>query len=119
MQRPVRWAFLLLVALLALFAASVLWRPTAPVVAAARAVRASVVVPVLCDGTLEPAPGGEIRALDAASVAGILVKEGDHVHKGEILVRLESPSLSEKAREARAESLRVSADLTAEPARRN
>lgn len=112
MQRPVRWALVLLAALLALFAASVLWRPPAPVVVAARAVRTAVVVPVLCDGTLEPSAGGEIRALDTASVAEVLVKEGERVKKGDVLVRLESPSLAEKARESRAESLRLSADLT-------
>jgi len=67
-------------------------------------------VPILCDGTLEPAPGGELRALDAATVAAILVHDGDLVKTGEVLVRLESPLLSEKGREARAEALRLAAE---------
>jgi HlyD family secretion protein len=109
-RHPLRWlaaaAFLLVVFL---FAAG-LWRPKPPSVPAAKAARADLVVPILCDGTLEPLPGGELRALDAATVAAVFVHDGDRVRKGETLVRLESPAVSEKAREARAEALRLAAE---------
>ena len=111
-SRPFRWlaaaAFVLVVFLLV----AALWRPKPPSVPAAKAVRADLVVPILCDGTLEPLPGGELRALDAATVAAILVHDGDRVRKGETLVRLESTAVSEKAREARAEALRLAAERT-------
>ena len=42
----------------------------------------------------------------------MLVRDGDRVRKGELLVRLESPLLAEKAREARAEALRLAAEKT-------
>lgn len=112
LARPVRWliaaAFVLVVFLLA----AGLWGPKPPVVTSAKASRADLIVPILCDGTLEPAPGGELRALDGASVGEVFVHDGDRVRKGEILVRLESPLLAEKAREARAEALRLAAEKT-------
>jgi len=95
-----------------LLAGASFWRPRPPAVTAVKATRADLVVPILCDGTLEPAPGGELRALDVSSVGEVLVHDGDRVRKGEVLVRLESPLLSEKAREARAESLRLAAEKT-------
>jgi len=110
LPRPVRWlaAAVALAGLLVL--AVVLWRPAPPAVAAGKVTRGDLIVPILCDGVLEPAPGGELRALDAATVAAILVHDGDRVREGETLVRLASPSLSEKAREARAEALRLEAE---------
>ncbi|MGH9443909.1 MAG: hypothetical protein ACRD16_16715, partial [Thermoanaerobaculia bacterium] len=53
-------------------------------------------VPILCDATLEPGPSGEIRAPEAAAVAEIDVREGDRVEPGRVLVRLESPDLSQR-----------------------
>jgi len=109
-SHPLRWlaaaAFVLVVFLLA----AGLWRPKPPSVPAAKAARTDLVVPILCDGTLEPLAGGELRALDAATVAAVFVHDGDRVRKGETLVRLESPAVSEKAREARAEALRLAAE---------
>ena len=110
--RPLRWLLAAAGALLVLLLAANFWRPTPPVVNAAKAAHADLVVSILCDGTLEPAPGGELRALDAATVAAVLVNDGDRVRKGEVLVRLESPLLSEKAREARAEALKLAAERT-------
>ncbi|HSB36784.1 MAG TPA: efflux RND transporter periplasmic adaptor subunit [Thermoanaerobaculia bacterium] len=110
--RPLRWLLAAAGALVVLLLAANFWRPTPPVVNAAKAAHADLVVSILCDGTLEPAPGGELRALDAATVAAVLVNDGDRVRKGEVLVRLESPLLSEKAREARAEALKLAAERT-------
>ena len=110
--RPLRWLLAAAGALVVLLLAANFWRPTPPVVNAAKVAKADLVVPILCDGTLEPAPGGELRALDGATVGVVLVNDGDRVRKGEILVRLESPLLSEKAREARAEALKLAAERT-------
>ena len=110
--RPLRWILAAAGAFVVLLAAASFWRPRPPAVTAAKASRADLIVPILCDGTLEPAPGGELRALDAASVGEVLVHDGDRVRKGAILVRLESPLLAEKAREARAEALRLAAEKT-------
>jgi len=110
--RPLRWLLAAAGALVVLLLAANFWRPTPPVVNAAKVAKADLVVPILCDGTLEPAPGGELRALDAATVAAVLVYDGARVRKGEVLVRLESPLLSEKAREARAEALKLAAERT-------
>lgn len=109
---PFRWLGAAAFVLLLFLVAAAFWRPKPPSVPAAKAVRADLVVPILCDGTLEPLPGGELRALDAATVAAVLVQDGDRVRKGETLVRLESPAVSEKAREARAEALRLAAERT-------
>jgi HlyD family secretion protein len=110
LPRPLRWLAAAAAALLVLLLAASFWQPKPPAVSSAKVVRMDLIVPILCDGTLEPAPGGELRALDAATVAAVLVHDGDLVKKGEILVRLESPLLSEKAREARSEALRLAAE---------
>jgi HlyD family secretion protein len=110
LPRPLRWLLAAVGALVVLLLAATLWRPKPPSVPAAKAARADLVLPILCDGTLEPLPGGELRALDAATVAAVLVHDGDRVRKGETLVRLESPAVSEKAREVRAEALRLGAE---------
>lgn len=67
-------------------------------------------VPVLCDGTLEPGPSGELRAPEAAAVAGIDAKEGERVETGRILVRLASPDLVQRALEARSGALELAAE---------
>ncbi|MFY9550566.1 MAG: hypothetical protein WAU32_05395, partial [Thermoanaerobaculia bacterium] len=72
--------------------------------------RGDLVVPVQCDGTLEPPPGGELRSAEAATVGEILVREGDRVTPGAPLVTLATPELSQKALDARAEALRVKAE---------
>jgi HlyD family secretion protein len=110
LPRPIRWFAAAAVALGLLVLAVFLWRPKPPAVSSAKVVRGDLLVPILCDGVLEPAPGGELRALDASTVAAVLVQDGDRVRKGEVLVVLESPLLAEKAREARSEALRISAE---------
>ncbi|HET9793983.1 MAG TPA: efflux RND transporter periplasmic adaptor subunit, partial [Thermoanaerobaculia bacterium] len=66
--------------------------------------RHDITIPVLCDGTLEPEPGGERRAPEAASVDQILVRDGARVTAGEVLVRLSAPDLERQAREASGEA---------------
>ena len=71
---------------------------------------AELSVPVLCDGTLEPGPQGELRAPEAASVAEIGAREGERVDAGRLLVRLSNPDLQERSLEARSSALALSAD---------
>jgi HlyD family secretion protein len=87
-----------------------LTRPKGVPVQVAEVRRGDLIVPVLCDGTLEPPPGGELRASEAATVAEIPAREGDRVAVGATLVRLENAELSQKALDARSESLRLQAE---------
>jgi multidrug efflux pump subunit AcrA (membrane-fusion protein) len=75
----------------------------------APAVRRDLVVPILCDGTLEPPPGGEVRASESAIVAQVSVHEGQRVRKGAALLRLSNLALSQKAIDARAAVLSLAA----------
>ena len=74
----------------------------------ARAVRKNLVVPILSDGSLEPPPGGELRAPEAATVAAIPAREGDRVQAGAPLVVLESPELTQSALAARSTAAQLS-----------
>src|SRR5262249_17701329 len=109
-KRPgLRWiAGGTLLALIVLVAA--MSRPKAPSVQTAAAGRGDLVVPVQCDGTLEPPPGGELRAADSATVTALLVKSGDRVRSGAALVRLENDELSHQSLEARSEALRLESE---------
>ncbi len=82
-------------------------------VSVAVAHRENFVVPVLCDGTLEAGAGGELRAPQEALIGAILVHDGDRVASGTQLVRLESPDLAQRAREARSEATALAADREA------
>jgi RND family efflux transporter MFP subunit len=82
-------------------------------VTAVRAQRQDLVVPVLCDGLLEPGAGGEIRASQPATIASLAVRDGSRVAAGQLLLTLSNPDLSEKARGSRSEVEALSADLEA------
>jgi HlyD family secretion protein len=109
-RRPLRWALgaagLLLVAILLMALA----RPRGVPVQVVEVRRGDLVVPVQCDGTLEPPPGGELRSPEAATVAEIQAGDGDRVEAGTPLVRLENAELSQKALDARSEALRLAAE---------
>lgn len=109
-RRGWRWTLLGggLLALVVLVAA--VSRPRAPSVQTAAVKRGNLVVPVQCDGTLEPPPGGELRAIDPATVAEILVKNGDRVATGATLLRLENTELTRQALDAKSEALRLEAE---------
>ena len=113
-MRPAwRWGLALgaLAALVVLVAA--VSRPKGPSVQTAAVRRGDLLVPVQCDGTLEPPPGGELRAADAATVAELVAKNGDRVRSGAPLVRLENAELSRRALDARSEALRVEGERAA------
>jgi HlyD family secretion protein len=68
-----------------------------------RATRSALVVPVLCAGTLQPPPGGELRAAEGGLITAILVTEGERVRKGDALLKLDAPELLPRAFTAREE----------------
>jgi HlyD family secretion protein len=105
---PWRWiAGVALVVTLAL--AVIAFRgPSGVSVTTAWAVRKDLVVPILSDGTLEPPPGGELRASEAAAVAAIPAREGERVAKGAPLVVLQSPELTQAALQARSTAAQLS-----------
>ena len=76
----------------------------------ARAARTDLVVPILSDGVLEPAPGGELRAPESGTVAQIFAREGEKFQKCAFLVRIDSPELTVKAKEARSEVIQLAAE---------
>ena len=92
-------------------AVAALSRPSGLPVQTVAVKRQDILVPVQCDGTLEPPPGGELRASEAAAVVELPVREGERVAPGTVLVKLENADLSQKALEARAEALRLAAEL--------
>lgn len=109
--RPVwRWVVGLAAGLVLLLVVAAFTRPRGAVVQVAGVQRQDILVPVQCDGTLEPPPGGELRSPEAATVKELLAREGDRVAANAPLLRLENPELSEKAIDARSEALRLSAE---------
>jgi len=106
-RRPWRWvAGGAALVLLAIFLTA-LARPKGVPVQVVEVKRGDLIVPVQCDGTLEPPPGGELRSPEAAVVAEIPAREGARVTPGTPLVRLENAELSQKALDARSEVLRL------------
>lgn len=112
-QLPWRWAIGTAVVLAVVLAFVAFRGPAGMSAATARAERKNLVVPILSDGSLEPPPGGELRAPEAATVASIPAREGDHVARGDPLVVLENPELTQSALAARS----ASAQLTDEKIR--
>ena len=110
-RRPVwRWLIGLAVGLVLVFVVAAFARPRGVGVQVVGVQRQDLLVPVQCDGTLEPPPGGELRSPEAATVAQLIAREGDRVTLGTALLRLENPELSQKAIDARSEALRLSAE---------
>jgi multidrug efflux pump subunit AcrA (membrane-fusion protein) len=103
-----RWAVGAGVVLVVVLTAVALRGPVGVPVSTARAARLDLVVPILSDGTLEPPPGGELRAPEAARIAAILARDGERVSKGTRLVELENSELSQAALQARAAALQLS-----------
>ena len=98
------------IALLALAAAAC---SDVPTVQTATATRRSLAVPILADGTLEPPPGGEVRAPEGAVVGAILVREGQRVARGTPLLRLDNPELAQRVLASRGESEQLASQAAA------
>ena len=107
------WAGGVIALLAVVFSVAALSRPKAPAVQTAEVRRGSLLVPVQCDGTLEPPPGGELRASDSGAVAELLASSGDRVRAGTPLLRLANDELSKEALDARSEVLRLESERSA------
>lgn len=105
-----RWAAVAVAAVALLVLVGAFARPRRVTVQAVPVQRQDLLVPVQCDGTLEPPPGGELRSPEAATVAQVYVKDGDRVAANTPLVRLENPELTQKALDARSEALALAAE---------
>lgn len=105
-----RWVVGLGAGLVLLLVVAAFTRPRRVAVQVVGVQRQDILVPVQCDGTLEPPPGGELRSPEAGTVAQLLSREGDRVAVNTPLLRLENPELSQKAIDARSEALRLSAE---------
>jgi multidrug efflux pump subunit AcrA (membrane-fusion protein) len=105
-----RWVAGLVAGLALLLVVAAFARPRRASVQVADVQRKDIVVPVQCDGTLEPPPGGELRSPEAATVKELLAREGERVEANAPLLRLENPELSQQAIDARSEALRLSAE---------
>lgn len=112
--RRTRWGLVALAAIVGggLLALLVFQRAEGVVAEAVPAVKKDLVVPILCDGTLEPPPGGERRAPEAAIVSRVLVTEGQPVRQGAAMVVLENAALAQAALDAKAEVLRLEAEVS-------
>lgn len=73
----------------------------------AKVTRKQLTVPILADGSLEPPPGGEIRANVSGIVSRILVAEGQHVTAGTPIVVLSDPDLEQRVFASRNELLQL------------
>jgi RND family efflux transporter MFP subunit len=112
-RKVFRWAGVAVLVVLLAGVIAALSRPRGVPVQVVSVRRGDLIVPIQCDGTLEPPPGGEMRAAEAATVAELLVREGDRVEEGTPLLRLASPDLAQKALEARSDALRLGAERDA------
>jgi len=108
-----RWGLGILAVLVLVGVVAAVSRPKGVPVQTAEVRRGSLLVPVQCDGTLEPPPGGELRAADSATVVEVVAKNGDRVRSGAILVRLENTELARKTLDARSEALRLEGERAA------
>ena len=112
-SRPAwRWGLAALALVLLVGVVAAVSRPRGPSVQVSPVRRGDLLVPVQCDGTLEPPPGGELRAADAATVAEIVARNGDRVTAGTPLLRLTNPELARQALDARSEALRLDGERT-------
>ena len=112
--RKSRWGWIVgAAAIVAVALAALAFRgPSGAPVPTARATRRALLVPITSDGTLEPPPGGELRAPGNAAVRAILVAEGRRVAKGTPLVRLEDSELEQSALAARSSAVAMTEERT-------
>src|SRR5262249_13498067 len=110
--RTWRWLAGIAVAAILLLVVAAFARPRGVSVQAVAVQRQDLLVPVQCAGNLEPPPRGGVgpRPPESATVAELLVSDGDRVAKDAPLLRLENPELSQKALDARSEALALAAD---------
>jgi HlyD family secretion protein len=99
--------------LLATAAGLVVLRGHGTVVRTAPVRRDTLRVAVSCAGVLQPPPGGELRARDAASVGRVAAQDGAEVRRGDALLELRDPELVARERQAREEVLQLASEAAA------
>src|SRR6266705_3179091 len=100
-----RWLTIVLGAILAvvLLASFASMRDDAIPIRAAMAERGSIRSVVSTNGKIEPARNFEAHAPTNTTVRRLLVKEGDHVKKGQLLLQLDDATVRSQAAHAQAE----------------
>ena len=109
-SRVVLVTLLVLVAVAVVAAVALAFRMRPATVHTVSVRRGDLLVRVLCDGSLEPPPGGELRAATGGTVAGVAVREGDRVQKGQVLLRLDDRELQASLRQAEADLSRLASE---------
>ena len=100
-----RWLTIVVGAILAvvLLASFASMRDETIPVRAATAERGSIRTVISTNGKIEPAQNFEAHAPTNTTVRRLLVKEGDHVRKGQLMVQLDDASVRSQAAHAQAE----------------
>jgi multidrug efflux pump subunit AcrA (membrane-fusion protein) len=112
-SRVVLVTVLALVIVAAVTAVALTFRSRPPSVPVVPATRGDLLVRVLCDGNLEPPPGGELRSADGGTVREVDVREGERVRTGEVLLRLDNREIAAAERQAEADLARLQAERAA------
>ena len=83
------------------------------VVRAEKAERASITSTISTNGKMEPSNNFQSRSLGPALVSSVLVKEGDHVKAGQLLVRLDEAEAQSQLAHSKAQLRAAEADMAA------
>src|SRR6266487_5576544 len=111
-RRPwIVWAVGLIVAVVLL--ASFASRDDSVPVLAATVSRGTIRSVISTNGKIEPVQNFEAHAPIATTVKRLLVKEGDHVRKGQLLLQLDDADIRSQAARARAQVKAAEADQSA------
>lgn len=109
-----RWIFWVLGAVVAvIILASFMGRDDSVPIVAAKVARAPIRSVVATNGKVEPVSDFEAHAPVGTTVKRVLVKEGDHVRKGQLLVELNAASARSQAAQALAQVKASDADIHA------
>jgi len=107
-RRPRTW---LAVGVLAALALIPVFRSPAPLkIRTAQVERGSIRSLISTNGKIEPIQNFEAHSPIATTVKHLLVKEGDHVHQGQLLVQLDARDLVSQAARAQAQMKTAQAD---------
>ena len=110
--RSRRWIFWALGAVVAvIILASFMSRDDSVPIVTAKVSRAAIRSVVATNGKVEPVANFEAHAPSGTTVKRVLVKEGDHVRKGQLLVELNAASARSQAAQALAQVKASDADL--------
>src|SRR5947208_15582322 len=82
-------------------------------VRAEMAERAAILSTISTNGKIEPTNNFQARTVGPSLVSSVLVKEGDHVKAGQLLVRLDEAEAQSQLAHARAQQRAAEADMAA------